>query len=139
MGAGERRCGKPRRTIPLHLERSRTAPADVLWGASESDRYGYDIEVREQDAIRAIEVKGSSTARRQFHLTAHQLDVAGVLGGQHVMQFWGEVDLESDMAEEYRRLRSLGYPIQYCDPALLIEAGALSIQASTWQVIDQLP
>lgn len=122
----------------LHFERSRTAPAAVLWVASESDRYGYDIEVQEHSGIRAVEVKGSSTARRQFQLTGHELDVAGRLGGRYVVQFWGEIDTQSDMAEEYQRLRVRGYPIQYRNPAALIEAGELAVQASVWQVVDSM-
>jgi len=121
----------------LHLERSRTAPSEVLWVATESDRYGYDIEVREAaDSVMAIEVKGSASSRRQFQLTAHEMDVATRFQGHYVVHFWGEIDLGSDMVDEYVRLRSLGYPIEYRDPAALVEAGVLSIQPSTWQVSD---
>lgn len=120
----------------LHLERTKIAPANVLWVASESDRYGYDIEVRDGGAIRAIEVKGSSTARRQFQVTAHELRVAGRLGARYVVQFWGEIDLGSKMADEYQSLRAKGYPIEYQNPAALIEAGRLSAQTSMWQVVD---
>jgi hypothetical protein len=96
-------------------------PSRVLWVAAESDRFGYDIEVCDMDPPRILEVKGSSTAVRKFHLSAHELEVARAWSSRCVIHLWAEVDLTTKMGEEYRRIRALGYPIQ-----------SNPIQSKTW-------
>lgn len=120
----------------LFYERSQKAPSLVLHVASDSDRYGYDIEDRTGEVLRAIEVKGARGRRTTFHLSSNQHAVASRMGRAYEISFWGEIDLTRDMATEYPLLRSLGYPRTYQDPIAWITSGRFETSIASWLVSE---
>ena len=118
----------------LLLLRSTYPPSTVAWVASESDRFGYDIEVRTDSTELAIEVKGSSSRVVRFFLSRNERRVARDRGRDYVVQFWGDIDLSASPLADFRRLRALGYPHEFLDPESLIASDRLLAEASAWSV-----
>jgi hypothetical protein len=102
--------------------------------ASESDRYGYDIEDVGTSPPRRIEVKGSRSAHVSFYLSRNELDASRLHGERYEIQFWGAISLERSPLDEYQHLRALGYPIRFIHVARLIDDEELILVPTTWLV-----
>jgi hypothetical protein len=133
--AERNRVGWRAELYSLRLERSLLGPKRVLHISRDAgDQFGYDIEAIEAEGSRLIEVKGSRSAVLSFTLSAQELDVARARAGRYEIQFWGEIELGAQPAEEYGKLRSRGYPIVIHNPAEVIEQQDWSVEARSWLV-----
>jgi hypothetical protein len=117
------------------LERSSSdTPSEIVWVARDDDTLGYDIEDRTTDPRRRIEVKGSGGSAVRFFLTAKEYTEAQAHGRNYEVHFWGEIDLNRSEPDEYRSLRSLGYPRIFLDIAQLIASGVAVATPDRWNV-----
>jgi hypothetical protein len=120
----------------LQIERSAGVGlvSNVRWVSRDDDSLGYDIEVR-NGTTRRIEVKGSSGRNIQFFLSANEYRVALQHASAYEIHFWGEIQLSTELHEEYERLRAVGYPIRVTDPAVTLAAPPWSISPSQYSVV----
>ena len=111
----------------------------IHWVAQEDDDLGYDIEDTSEPGRRLIEVKASSGTDVRFFLSTNEWRVASENPAAYEVQFWGGVNLSADPAEEYQRLRALGYPLVLHELAAHVRAGRLLLEASQYVVTEAPP
>lgn len=119
----------------LRSERTIHGVAKVLHTSKDAgDGFGYDIEVTTASPSRIIEVKGSRSDRVSFTMTRRELETARAQPDRYQLQFWGEISLARKPRDEYRLLRSVGYPRVYGDVAAKIDSGEWSSEATSWKI-----
>lgn len=127
--------GKRAEAYSLRREREAHGIVDVLYvSRDEGDGFGYDLENRTVDPPRLIECKGSRGTSLQFLISAHELKQAREKAESYEIQFWGEIDLDRSLHEEYEVLRAAGYPLVIGDPATKIDEGRLQTECVAWKV-----
>lgn len=109
-------------------------PSRLLWVSRDSDLLGWDIEDHSVTPFRAIEVKGGRGSEPVFFVSENELNRARDLGPRYEVQFWGDIDLARDPAEEFAHLRNIGYPILIPDFAAAIDRGDWTASPSRWRV-----
>jgi hypothetical protein len=118
----------------LRLERARLGSDKVLHVSRDvGDAYGYDIETSAGGA-RRIEVKGSRAKRVAFFLTANELAAARKHPAEFELQFWGEISLGLDPAEEFAVLLERGYPIVMTNVADAFDGPGWAFECRAWHV-----
>lgn len=85
----------------------------VRWVAQDDEGLGYDIENISSTPHRRIEVKASSSSEIRFFLSANEWNTAHHYAEYYEVHFWGGINLNRDVKEEYTQLRATGYPIIY--------------------------
>ena len=112
--------------------------ADIVWVARDDSNLGYDIEDRSTDPRRRIEVKGSGGTIVRFLISDNEWRKAREYGISYEIHFWGGIDLNTQAADEYVRLRSQGYPLIFPDPHSLVTAGRFRAAPTQWRVEEVL-
>lgn len=121
-------------------ERDNTADrTQIHWVAQEDDTLGYDIEDTSGHTPRLIEVKASASVEVRFHLSTNEWRVASANPTTYEVHFWGAVSLAAEPAEEYKRLRSAGYPIVFNKLADHVQSGQLALEPSQYVVTRRQP
>ena len=110
-------------------------PSAVIWVAEDDETLGYDIEDRTTRPRRRIEVKGSGGPRIRFFLSENEWGKAHDDPTSYEIQFWGGIDLNRPVAEEYESLRRQGYPLVFADFPALLASGVLEAVPDRWKVI----
>jgi hypothetical protein len=127
--------GKRAEAYSLRHEREAHGIVGVLYvSRDEGDGFGYDLENRTVEPPRLIECKGSRAARLSFYVSANELQQAGERADSYEIQFWGEIDLNRSVHDEYELLRQAGYPQVIADPAAKIDDGRLQSECVVWKV-----
>lgn len=108
--------------------------SNIVWVARDDDNLGYDIEDRSADPRRRIEVKASGEATVRFFLSENEWRKAHEAPATYEIQFWGGIDLASDPADEFQRLRDQGYPLIFSDLPTLMGRGALHATPVKWRL-----
>lgn len=117
------------------LERLKAEVAsNIVWVARDDDNLGYDIEDRSGNPRRRIEVKASGETTVRFFLSENERRKAHTDPSSYEIQFWGGVDLETDPAGEFERLRAQGYPLVFTDLPSLLDGGQLVATPTKWRV-----
>jgi hypothetical protein len=117
------------------LERLAAAVASsIVWVAQDDDTLGYDLEDRSTDPRRRIEVKGSGGREPRFFMSDNEFRKAQEFGVSYEVQFWGGIDLNRPVVEEYPILRALGYPVTLVDIPSLVAIGQVDAQPDRWRV-----
>jgi hypothetical protein len=111
----------------------------IHWVAQHDDNLGYDIEDINESTRRLIEVKASAATDVRFFLSTNEWRVASENPAAYEVQFWGGLNLASDPAEEYQRLRASGYPIVFSCLPDQVQAGRLHLEASQYVITEALP
>lgn len=106
----------------LHAEDS----SMIRWVAKDNEGLGYDVEDISVYPHRRIEVKASTSSEIRFFLSANEWEMAHYYGEHYEIHFWGGIDLNRVLAEEYSRLRAIGYPLIYQDVAKHLEEDLLN-------------
>lgn len=127
------RVGRRAEQYTLLLERTARL-GSVLHVAADSDRYGYDVEVATAGLPRRIEVKGSQGSQVRFFLSKNELGAAARWTENYELHFWGEIDLQRSMDQEYVDLRRAGYPRILHGFHARLSAGEFEFQATEWSV-----
>lgn len=110
--AAERKeVGNRAEMYSVQFERTRLGTSAIFWVAKDSDDLGWDVEDRSVTPCRCIEVKGRRDDDVIFFLSDNEWQKALELGSLYEIHFWGGIDLASDPASEYARLRANGYPL----------------------------
>lgn len=109
-------------------------PARVIWVSLDDDSLGYDIRNAVGSPARCIEVKGSQDRQTRFFLSSNEWDVGHHLGDYYEVHFWGGISLTRPRPEEYRALRSEGYPLIFRNLGAAIAAGTLEAKPSQYLV-----
>jgi len=107
----------------------------IAWVAQDDQNLGYDIEDRSADPRRRIEVKASGGTLITFLLSDNEWTKAHEDPDKYEVHFWGGVDLNSDAAEEYERLRGEGYPHVFVNLPHLVDTGVFEAQPTKWRVV----
>lgn len=110
------------------------AASDIVWVARDDDNLGYDIEDRSADPRRRIEVKASGEAIVRFFLSENEWRKAHEAPATYEIQFWGGIDLASDPADEFKRLRDQGFPLVFSDLPTQLGNGDLRAAPVKWRV-----
>ncbi|MDP9404767.1 MAG: DUF3883 domain-containing protein [Actinomycetota bacterium] len=110
------------------------SPGRIVWVAQDDDRLGYDIEDRSTDPRRRIEVKGSGGLETRFFMSDNEWRLAHEDPESYEVQFWGGIDLNRPVANEYQALRALGFPIVLRDLPSLVQAGELLAAPERWRI-----
>lgn len=113
---------------------SATNPSSIAWVALDDDNLGYDIEDRDARPHRRIEVKGSGGRLVRFFLSDNEWRKAHDDPQLYEIHFWGGIDLNRPVAEEYQALRAEGYPLVFADLPALLARGALDATPDRWRV-----
>jgi hypothetical protein len=108
----------------------------IHWVSQDDDGLGYDIEDTNGSTSRRIEVKTSSSKDVRFFLSTNEWQVASEDPASYEVQFWGEVNLNAQPAEEYQRLRAAGYPLIFGNLADHVQSGRLILEPSHYLVTD---
>lgn len=117
------------------LERLQVEVAsNVVWVARDDDKLGYDIEDRSTNPRRRIEVKASGNTDVRFFLSENEWRKAHENPAQFEIHFWGGVDLGTQPADEFRRLRDGGFPLVFVDLPSLLSNGELEATPAKWRV-----
>lgn len=109
-------------------------PSRVQWVALDDDSLGYDIRNAGTSPARCIEVKGSQGSDVRFFLSSNEWDVGHKLGDAYEVHFWGGISLTRPRPEEYRTLRSAGYPLVIRNLVKAIGSGELLATPSQYLV-----
>lgn len=118
------------------LERLNAADhSKIVWVARDDSNLGYDIEDRSVNPRRRIEVKASGDTPIRFLLSDNEWQKAHNDPSSYEIHFWGGIDLNTDPAEEYTRLRNQGYPRIFADLPGLVTAGEFSAQPTKWRLV----
>jgi len=108
----------------------------IHWVAQDDDNLGYDIEDTTKSSPRLIEVKASAAPEIRFFLSTNEWRVASENRVNYEVQFWGGVNLAADPAEEYKRLRAIGYPVVFSNLSAHVDSGRLLLEASQYVVVQ---
>jgi hypothetical protein len=108
--------------------------ADIVWVARDDSNLGYDIEDRSTTPRRRIEVKGSGGTDPRFFMSDNEWRKAQEDPSNYEVQFWGGIDLNRPVAEEYTDLRQKGFPIVLCDLPELAALGQLTVSTERWRI-----
>jgi hypothetical protein len=108
----------------------------IHWVAQDDDNLGYDIEDTTESTPRLVEVKASAAAEIRFFLSTNEWRVASENPASYEVHFWGEVNLAPEPAEEYRRLRSAGYPIVFSNLSAHVQSRRLLLEPSQYVVTE---
>lgn len=100
-------------------------PAFTNWCAAEQVAYA--------GALRAL-VKASGNTDVRFFLSENEWRKAHENPAQFEIHFWGGVDLGTQPAEEFRRLRDGGFPLVFVDLPSLLSNGELEATPAKWRV-----
>lgn len=111
----------------------------IHWVAQDDDNLGYDIEDTKELNPRLIEVKASAAAEIRFFLSTNEWRVASENPASYELHFWGGVNLAAEPAEEYKRLRSSGYPIVFTNLSAHVQSRRLLLEPSQYVVTDGQP
>lgn len=111
--------------------------SSIVWVARDDQNLGYDLEDRATTPRRRIEVKASGGTDVAFLLSDNEWRKAHESPGSFEIQFWGGVDLQRDVAEEYTQLRAEGYPLLFTHLPNLVSAGLLSAQPTKWRITQR--
>jgi len=114
-------------------------PTKLRWVSRESDELGWDIEDRNDQPFRAIEVKGSRGNDPAFFVSENELARAREFGERYEIQFWGGINLASNPAEEFARLLDSGFPVVVKDLAAALERGDWIAVPVKWRVTPAPP
>lgn len=118
----------------VQFERSRSVnPARIAWVARDSDLLGWDVEDRNSDPIRCIEVKGRRDGKQSFYISENEWRKVRELGRAYHFHFWGNIDLSRSPALEYAALRASGYPIIIEDFEVLVGRGDWVMTPVRWR------
>lgn len=109
----------------------------IHWVAQEDDELGYDIDDTNGPSTRLIEVKTSALAEVRFFLSTNEWRVASENPTSYEVQFWGEMNLAAEPADEYKRLRTAGYPIVFNNLAEHVQSGRLLLEPSQYVVTQE--
>lgn len=109
-------------------------PSAIVWAAQDDDNLGYDIEDRTMSPRRRIEVKGSGGREIRFFLTGNEWRKAYTDPTSYEIQFWGGIDLNRPVADEYDALRAQGYPVVFPNVPVLLTNGVLDAVPDRWKV-----
>lgn len=119
------------------LERTRASDrSTIVWVSRDDEGLGYDIEDRSSSTHRLIEVKGSSETAVRFFLSDNEWRKAHANPDWYEIQFWGGINLQRDVGDEFALLRSQGYPLVYRDFPQLVAGGQLVATPWKWRVIE---
>jgi len=122
--AAERKeVGNRAEMYSVQFERTKLGTSAIFWVAKDSDELGWDVEDRSVTPHRCIEVKGRRDDEVVFFLSDNEWRKAAELGSLYEVQFWGGIDLASDPASEYARLRATGYPLVINDISTQVGVG----------------
>jgi hypothetical protein len=113
--------------------------SSIVWVAQDDDTLGYDIEDRGPVPRRHIEVKGSGATACRFFLSDNEWRTAHVEGASYEIHFWGGIDLNRPVAEEFTALRAEGFPLIFFDLAARLADGALVAVPQSWRVSTPPP
>lgn len=115
------------------FEKLRAAsPSDIVWVSQDNEALGYDVEDRSERPYRRIEVKASGGRLIRFFLSDNEFGRAHDDPERYEVQFWGGIDLGSNPADEFRRLRQQSYPIIFRDLPTQLGTGALVATPTQW-------
>jgi hypothetical protein len=106
----------------------------IVWVARDDSNLGYDIEDRSSSPRRRIEVKGSGGSDPRFFMSDNEWRKAHEDPSSYEVQFWGGIDLNRPVAEEYSSLRERGYPIVLRDLPALAALGQIAATTERWRV-----
>jgi hypothetical protein len=109
-------------------------PSTIAWVARDDATLGYDIEDRSTQPYRRIEVKGSGGRRTRFFLSDNEWRKAHDRPDSYEVHFWGGIDLNRPVSEEFQFLRTDGYPMVFTNIPALLAAGALEATPDRWSV-----
>lgn len=117
------------------LERLAAAdPSCIVWVARDDSNLGYDIEDRSRSPRRRIEVKGSGGSDPRFFMSENEWRKAHEDPSSYEVQFWGGIDLNRAVADEYGALRERGYPIVLRDLPSLVDQGQVIATTERWRI-----
>jgi hypothetical protein len=116
-----------------------SSQSSIIWVARDDETLGYDIEDRATSPRRLIEVKASRGKKVTFLLSDKEWRMAHANPGAYEIQFWGGIDLQRDVAEEYSLLRAEGYPLVLKDLPSLLAASLFTAQTDKWRVSQATP
>lgn len=108
--------------------------SDIVWVARDDDNLGYDIEDRSTNPRRRIEVKASGEATVRFFLSENEWRKSREDPSTYEIQFWGVIDLATNPADEFKRLRDRGFPLVFSDIPSLLGNGQLQATPAKWRV-----
>jgi hypothetical protein len=111
-----------------------TDRSHIVWVARDDSNLGYDIEDRSASPRRRIEVKASGGTPVSFLMSDNEMEKSKDSPASYEIHFWGGIDLDVDPAEEYQRLRGLGYPLIFPDLPGLISSGVFDAKPKKWRV-----
>ena len=114
-------------------------PSRVQWVALDDDSLGYDIRNVGSSPERCIEVKGSQGSGARFFLSSNEWSVGHELGDAYEIHFWGTISLTRPRLEEYRALRSAGYPLVFRNLGRAVTSGDLLATPSQYLVTARAP
>ena len=110
--------------------------SDIVWVARDDETLGYDIEDRSIQPRRRIEVKASGDTTVRFFLSDNEWRKAHENPQHYEIHFWGGIDLAANPAEEFQRLRGLGYPRVFVDLPSLFGSQQLSSIPVKWRISE---
>lgn len=117
------------------LERMSAAAASfIVWVAKDDDGLGYDLEDRTNTPRRRIEVKGSGGSEPRFFMSDNEWKTAHEDPDTYEVHFWGGIDLNRTVADEYPALRAMGFPVVLQNLPALRAAGSIEAQPERWRV-----
>jgi hypothetical protein len=106
----------------------------IVWVARDDSNLGYDIEDRSVNPRRRIEVKASGNTPVRFFLSDNEYRKSNDDPISYEVHFWGGIDLNTDPAEEYSRLKRQGYPLVFINLPGLISAGEFEAHPTKWRI-----
>lgn len=114
-------------------------PSDIVWVSRDDESLGYDIEDRSANPRRRIEVKGSGGDTVRFFLSENEWRKAHEDPVHYEIHFWGGIDPNQHVAQEFERLRANGYPHILVDLPSLLATGELAAVPQQWKVERSAP
>jgi len=131
----QKMVGNRAETYSVKWERTRASdPRLIAHVAPDSDTLGWDVEDRSSTELRRIEVKGRRSAEMIFNLSENELKKAKEHGTRYELQFWGEIDLNTDAEIEYASLTAAGYPTCIENLAAELASGRWIMTPTNWRV-----
>lgn len=114
------------------------SPSAIKWVARDDDTLGYDLEDRATSPYRRIEVKGSGGLEPRFFMSDNEWRQAHDDPASYEIQFWGGIDLNRPVAEEYPILQAAGFPLVLHNVPSLHAAGMVMASPERWRVVALL-